>query len=363
MWGYEFAIRIAENNNGFGSTGTATQGLYLDADSESLAINIEYEEGANKLKGDRAITYSDFVKRNSNPGGGITYQPRSDNIWQLLMANMQAVDVDVSNAAGTLLGGTRFIGTLTFAPIKNSTIDWVGSTWGTVVANVGTGGDIYCVQAMKLYGGAKTYATNALIFDNCIVDNLRFGFTYGEDIIVEPTFKAYTARAATLAAAYFNPPGAHGSFSTKQRYADWNATLSISGSTYDIQSLTMNLGNQTTERGRVGLFGNARFPFGKTLHEGEMTLEFSDPTAFPINGTGTILVTIYGGTNDWIKMYQYNAVWRSHEPQASSGDAIVEETIPYRAVMDSGKSVAETIIQVCCDINNAGVLGTLIQEE
>jgi len=163
-------------------------------------------------------------------------------------------------------------------------------------------------------------------------------------------------------AAYFNPPSAAGSFSSKQRYADWQATFTVDGNSYDVQSLTMNFGNQTVNRGKIGNFGNAKFPFGKVLHEGEFTLEFDDPDLFPINGTGTLLLSVYGGTNDWIKVSQYNAVYRSHEPQADSGDAIVEETIPYRAVMDSGKTVGETIVQIGCDINDVGALGTLINE-
>jgi len=360
MWGYEFSIRIAENNQGFGTVGTASEGLYLDCDSETLTLAIEYEEGANKLKGNRAITASDFIKRSSNPGGGIVYQPRSDNAWMLFLANLQCYHADASNAAGTLIGGTRFLGTITFAPSKNSDIDWTGSTWGTVAANVGTAEDIYCVQVMKEYGGAAAYATNALQFNNCIVESLRINAAYGADVTIEPTFRAYTANAATLGAAFFNPPSAAGSFSSKTRYADWNATFTVSGVTYNVQSLSITMNNQNVARGRIGLFGNANFPFGKTLHEGEFTLEFTDPTAFPIAGTGTLILNIYGGTNDWIQVQQYNAVYRSHEPQASSGDAIVEETIAYRAVMNDAKTMAETLVMVCCDINNAPALGTAL---
>jgi len=40
MFGYEFSIRIAENNQGFGTLGTAAQGLYLDCDSETLEQSI-----------------------------------------------------------------------------------------------------------------------------------------------------------------------------------------------------------------------------------------------------------------------------------------------------------------------------------
>jgi len=362
MWGYEFSIRIAENHNGFTDSGTPGEGLYLDADSESLALNIEYEEGANKLKGDRSITYADFVKRNSDPGGDITYQPRSDNAWMLFMANFQAVDVDITNSEATLHGGTRFVGTLTFAPSKTSDLDWVGSSWGTVVADVGTGGDIYCLQLLKLYGGAQTEATNALQFNNCIVDNLQLSAEFGADVTITPTFKAYTAEAGTFSAAYFNPPGDEGSFSGAQRYADWQATLTVEGNSYDVQSLTMNFGNQSVNRGKIGQFGNAKFPFGKVLHEGEFTLEFEDPGSFAINGTGTIILTIYGGADDWIQITQNNVVYRSHEPQADSGDAIVEETIPYRAVMDTGKTFGETIVKIGCDINDVPALGTLINE-
>jgi len=357
MWGYEELIRIVEHPNANLTTHKA-EGVYLDADSETLSRNLELEEGADKLKGDRAITASDIIKRNINPSGAITYQPKTDTMIIPLMTFFQC-----RHWAGTAYGGTRYVGTMIFAPSKTANMDWAGANFGTVRGGtLGTGSDIYTARIEKLLSGAAgTAATNTFVYENAISDAITINANYGEDITIEQSFRALSFHGTkfTLGGAIFTPPSAKGSYSGKTRFVDWQATFTIDGVSYDVQSLRLNLQNQNEARGRLGKYGWAKFPFGKNLHEGEFTLELEDPGLFPPLGTGTLILRCYGGTNDWFQVEMYNCVYRGWDPQASSGESILEVTVPFRCVMDAAKSYSETIVKVAIDrtgFNNISAL-------
>lgn len=319
---------------------STVKGIILHADSESLAQNIELEEGADKLLGDRSITKTDVIRRSANPGGEITWQPRPDDAFIAFGINFHA-----GTFIGTLLGttGTQ-VGTYIFVPhrvgidpdaVSQDTAS--GGTWSP-----GTASGVAYIALTKQFEGAV--GTNAFQYLGAVADNLTLSAAFGEDVKLSMDVMAKTVTATYLQSSAFGE-NTFQYYSRAKRFTDWHATFTVDGTDYGVTSVEMRFQNQQENRGKLGHFGFSHFTQGKILHEGEFVLELEDFSKFPPEGTGTVHMRCFN-EDGIIDIVQYNAVYRSWDPQASGGEALIEVTVPYRAVADKSNKYAETIVQV-----------------
>ena len=321
---------------------TTTKGIILHADSESLAQNIEFEEGADKLLGDRSITKTDVIRRSATPGGEITWQPRPDDAFIAFGINFHA-----GSFIGTTFGVTgTSVGSFIFTPHRvgvDPTFQGEGhdiahgGTWSP-----GTAADVAYIAITKQFEGAS--GTNAFRYLAAVADNLTLSAAFGEDVKLSMDVMAKTVAATYYQSVAFGE-NTYQYYSRAKRFTDWHATFTVDGVDYGVTSVEMRFQNQQENRGKLGHFGYSHFSQGKILHEGEFVLELEDFSKFPPEGTGTIHMRAYN-EDGIIDIIQYNAVYRSWDPQASGGEALIEVTVPYRAVADKTNKVAETIVTV-----------------
>lgn len=351
--GWEAYFRVYENTLGWENGTYLTRGNYLDVDSDGLNINAEIKERDSKIAGGRFGLPSAMTEEGEKPAGNIAFQPRSDDILQILMAHFQCVDYDEDTLADGW--GT---GTFTFVPITD-TPDWVGSTWGTVnrTTYAATTGDVYPVSMDKIFGYGLSTGTvgNAFQFTRGIVDVLKFTQDASEDLKMDANFKFRTFALGTYTETDSKPPCSYGSYSVKSRYTSWNGTIvykyANTATTLNVQSWETTLDNKTADQTRIGNKGYTHFPFsGRPIHEGKLDLEYDDVgfiTSMRDNGSAYFEILYKNSAIDWMLIQQPNIKYKTFEPTVSGGDTQIDVSIPYRAFTSENGGTPATIIKVC----------------
>ena len=354
--GWELLFRIAENPHGIGTTVDQTEGIYLEVSEDGLGQNQTVRERDDRMRRGRFAPADSFSAEFSEPGGDLTFIPRSNDIIGIFMSHFQCVDY---SAVGTVTSGIG-TGTFTFIPIQDPP-DWQGSIWGTHAAYVATSGDVFSLRIDKIYGEnleTGQYVNNGMKLDRAVVTKVELRQSLGEDLMAAFHCEAIDGDPAGSYGAAFFPndnsgAGSLGSFSDKTRFVDWMGTVSYLyagvATTLDIQDLTITLENGQENRRRLGTKNRVRFPYsGRPVHEGRLQWEFdrSDVLDYmKAGGSFALLSTWYEGALNWMQVEQRNCKLRASDPQGGGGDSSVMYEQPYRAYPGGGTPA--TVIRVC----------------
>lgn len=354
--GWEFIYRIAENPHGFGTPVAQTEGILLEVTEDGLGQNQTVRERDDRLRRGRFAPSDTFSAEHAEPGGDLSFVPRTNDLMGLLMSHFQCVDYA---PVGTVHLGIG-TGTLTFIPMQDPP-DWAGSVWGTHSALVATSADVFSIQVDKIYGESLEtgqYVNNGMKLDRALVTMLELRQSLDEDLIAAFHVEAVDGDPAGSYGAAFFPndntgAGSLGSFSDKSRFVDWQGTVSFiyggNGTTLDLQDLTLTFEGGQNGRRRLGTKNRVRFPYsGRPLHEGRMQWEFdrSDVLDYlKAGGSFALLSTWYEGPLNWIQVDQGHCKLRPSDPQAGGGDSSVMYEQPYRAYPNGGTPA--TILRVC----------------
>ena len=330
MPGWESQVRIQAADS-WGTAGTfGKRGYFLFLDSETLSYGAQVSERDNKILGLRESPVDTFSVDRYFPRGGITFQPRTDDILLLLGAMFQNV----------VISGT---GTYTFYPLhKVTSFALGGSRIGTNAFSLNV--DLFLGQSFITTGGTQA---NGIRFTNGIVDKLTFTSRYGEDLMCTAEFK-FLAGSYYAYPTAFAAPSVYGSFSAYSRFVDYMGTVTVAGEDYDIENWTGNFSNNTADRARVGKRGYNRFPFsGKFVADGEFMMELQRDLAVLAEGQyGSLNVNFFQAAGNQILVVQPNIANRAFDIPLNSGEEVIELTRPYRAYPPSGTTGPSTQITV-----------------
>jgi len=357
MNGWELLFRVSENPNGFGSALGQGRGMLLEVTSDELAYNQQTREREDRMRRGRFIDSDAFTVDEAEPGGGLGFVPRSNDILGFLMAHFQCVRYE---AVGTVhLGfGT---GTFTFIPIAEAP-DWAGTVWGSSGDGVvATTADIFSINVERIYGQdleTGQFVQNGLKIENAVVTELEFSQRLGEDLMVTPRMEGKSGDpSAAFGAAYFPEEnaigGSLGSFSALSMFTDWQGTVQYSrggtGTTLEVQEITYTFENGQEGRRRLGTKNRVRFPFsGRPSHTGELQWEFdrTDVLDDMVNkGSVAIKTRWYEGALNWLEIDQPHCHLLPADAQGAGGDSAVMFTQPFRAFPNSGTPAS--FVRVC----------------
>lgn len=340
--GWESSIRIT-GCTAWASAGTlANRGQFLYCDSENLDFGAQFKERDSKLTGNRESPADTATVDRYFPKGGITFQPRVDDILMIFMAHFQNV---VKSGAGTYQF-FRIPNQLNWS--SNGTVFSVGTIIGAT-ATMGTGTTPYSLNVDKCFGFSFASGTqsNGIRFTNGIVDKLTLSQKYGEDLICTPEFK-FLAGSNYLYPTTYGPLTSFGSFSAYSRFVDYMGTFGISGESFDVDSWQGMFSNNTTDKSKLGQRGYTRFPLsGKWVGDGSFDLELNrDVAVFAESGTANLTLAMFSAAGCQITVAQPNIVYKPSNINLSSGDSLVEFSKPYRAYPPAGTTGPSTIVTV-----------------
>jgi hypothetical protein len=339
--GYEGKIAIGEQYQGWGSENITGMLLLKEPESETLDYNMEKNTRSGKIRGVRSIRLSDVSFDTMAPGGGIVFQPRTEELAPILLSHFQCVNVE----GGTVIAGT-FKGTLGFC-FSESSPDFVGSTWGTWKIDSGyqiTANDIYCMRLEKgmgtineLSGGDANF-----LFQHAIANEMEWRVTYDSDLVVTPTFiaRGTVPNQALLSAR--NMGTYYSSFS--DRFTGWAGTLTWDGTSnvnLDVEEWGLTTRAGGAGRGRIGAYGFQTYPFSESVEEeGRMRLEFKSAKLMKrlLSGTGTFAFAMrfHNSATNWIEINHYHCMFEPYTPQNAGADQLIETDFTFGAYGSAG---------------------------
>ncbi len=345
--GWESMIRVTPCDSWGNAATVGRRGYFLYADSESLSLGAQSKERDGKLVGNRESPPETYTIDRWNPKGGITFQPRVDDVLMLLMAQFQNV---VKSGVGT------------YQFFRNpNQLSWAsgGSVFsvGTVIGaagTLGTGINVYSVNIDKFFSFsfATGTQTNGARFLNGIVEKMTFNQKTSEDLSCTVDFKFLSANYATFPAGY-GPLTGLGSFSAFARLVDYMGTFSIANESFEVDSWEGNFMNNSSDKTRLGYRGFSRFPFtGKWIADGSFDMELNrDPQSFSEGSFANLTMTFFSGVGNMLTVAQPNIVYKPFDIPISGGDSIVNVSKPYRAYAPSGTTGPSTILTVYTGTN------------
>ena len=319
--GHEAFVNIMEQQSGFGNYATAG-GLSIDIESESMNPGYEVRQNNNRMSRRRIPNPDSFQFGQQKPAGDLTFNPSITEMVPFLMNTFQ--DVGVNPASGTVKAGT-FYGTLFFAMMETY-VDWTGSTWGSIHnpsgLTIGGGtikqGDVYPLYMIKYFGDE---VAKSEVYQDMITDSLKFSVAVGGDLQFVQSFKA----ASFVDNSSIVPSEL---FIIENQFPDWQATVSIDSTDYDVESISLTIPNTTRDRMKLGRRSPARFPFGVSLPSGEFVYELQDNSKFPVFGSSVILFTVASGS-DWMKIQMANAKFGNYGKNLTGAENPINNTIPF----------------------------------
>ena len=337
--GFEGAIAIKEQPNGWGSVAVGLGVQFAEAESSDLDIGIVQNRRSQKIRNSRFMTPGLVTNDFANPAGGFTLQPRAVEMLPLLMSHYQVVSLK----AGTIISGTA-IGTFHFAP-ANKTPDAVGSVWGTWNNADFTynAQDFYPLTVNTGFGTLEnTAAVGQTVFQHGLVNSMQWRQAFDGDLMVTSSllFKGKAVGVDNLAGS-----GNFGTnfVSSNLRYSGWTATLTVDGTAntnLDIEEWGFNSDAKGQGRGRLGQYGFGRFTYADNEEVGNFRVEFKDYSLYRkvLNGSLFALTMRWeiAGQSDWIEINQYNCRFRPVTPNLPGGDQVIELNYEYEAFGTNG---------------------------
>lgn len=331
MPGWESLIRITPSDS-WGTPGTfGKRGFFLFADSENLDYGAQVTERDNKLIGVRESLIDTFSVDRFYPRGGITTQPRADDVLQLLMAHFQCC---VKSGTGTY-SFFRIPNNLKFTQGGSSYCvgSFAGGSVGTFLSNLNNpfsvNVDVFFGQSFITTGGGQA---NGIRFTNGIVDKLTISNKYGEDLLMTPEFKFFSGSYYSYP-TNFTYPSVYGSLSEYQRMVDYQGTVAVGSEDFDVDGFSVDFSNNTSDKSRLGKRGYNRFPFtGKWTAEGQFDMELSRDLAVLAEGVYTsINIDFTVAAANRLTINQPNIANRAFNVPLNGGDQLIELSKGYRA--------------------------------
>ena len=254
--GFEGFVCVVGEDDGWGSlTYTPSNGKFLFADSESITANQEFKDRPEKITYGMAEKASSRTLGPQKPGGDFTYQPRTDDMYPILMSHFQRV----------LTSGTIN----TFVPVKTQP-DWTGNTF-SVGSYTTAVGDMYTMRVICQFNDTTAGTDNQKVAANAFADKIVLDCKAGEDLKLTSTIKAGTFM---LLRGSLTPPGALGSYSA-QNAMEWHeASFSVAGRTdLDITGVTIESSRNSEDRTVIGRINPAKYDFARYMCEGVFQID------------------------------------------------------------------------------------------
>jgi hypothetical protein len=322
--GYEGWILVREGN-GWGST-TVREGHALFADSVDLSVNKEFTERPEKITFGRSLKASQRTSGAQKPGGNVEFQPRSDDFPLILMAHNQMYEGTVSAS----------VATYTFVPVKTQP-DWQGATYGSGSYTT-SAGDMFVVDVWQKFHAAASGTTNIQKYTSCFVDEITLTAAANEDLKVSASFKADSYGSANSASSE-DPNSSQGSYSTNSQFEFFSGTMTFAGDSetdIDITNFSISSKNNAEDRITIGNLNPARYPFGRIMVDGELTMDMPNDGLKHMgsmldNRAFTVVGTFYNAADDQISFSMPNCRRDPFSVNQSGGEAINEMSIPFSA--------------------------------
>lgn len=321
--GYDGWI-LCREGNGWGST-TVKEGMAYYVDSVDMGPNKEFTERPEKIVYGRSLPANTRTSGALKPGGSLDFQPRSDDFPMLLMAHNQMY-------TGTVSAG---VATYTFVPVQTNP-DWGGASYGSGSYTT-PAGDMFVVDVWQKMHNASS-AANVQKYTSCIVDELTLTAAANEDLKSTVSFKADSYGTANSPDSD-NPNSSLGSYSTNSMFEFFTGTVFFAGDSstaIDITNLTITSKNGAEERVVIGKRDPSKYPFGRTMVNGEMTMDLPedglkhmgsmlDGEALSVSGTW------FNSADDFIAFSCENVRRDPFSVNQSGGEETNEMTIPFTA--------------------------------
>lgn len=341
-------MRVRGQKDGYGGGAALTKAFYLFVDSESFAINPNIKENTSKIVQGRAVLEQARTIEGREPGGQFTFQPRSDDVLGLAAAHFQAYRSDI----------TGTVSTFTFFPLAQQP-DWSGTLvtggdpWdaggvGTATYNDGETTDV-CALMVEQYYGQTRDGSNGRRFTDCVVSDLEFSASVGEELQISPTLKAGSFALVDFTPATDDPDCAIGSYSTLGAFRYYEGTLTVNGASYDVNSFRVTSSNNVDSKKVIGKLNPASYPYGRYVASGEFELEMgygSFVKEFLAEADGTFVATFLRGEE---KLTITCPLVRYNEPTSnvSDGESLVNQTVPFVAYgRSANRSMAPLELEV-----------------
>ena len=342
--GFEGWVCLLPEDKGWKGTSTLIRGNFLFADEESLSINKNIIERPGKITHGRALKASGRVLGEQTPGGDVTFQFRSDDVPMVCAAHFQKF-------IGSALGGTATGTTLfTFVPEKGVP-NFTGSAFGTGAYTAGKG-DCYTVSVLKkFFDTTENGGTTAQWYKSCVVDELMFTMTAGDDAKCKAAFRAGNVDVGSVVGSLLNPNSSLGSYSTKESFEWWSATLSYGGGTLDVNKFEWSSKNNMDPFKVLGSQNPSRYRFGRNQVEGSFDLDMPydglKHFATMLGGSAfAVTATLYNGVHDYVTFNFPNCRLRPIEANLRGGDQETAFTLPFTAYEAENGSTAPVTVQV-----------------
>jgi hypothetical protein len=329
--GFEGWLALVPENKGWLGAHTAIRANALFADSESMQLNQEIKERPGKLTYGRSLKASNRVIGELTPGGDIEFQFRSDDMVPLCLAHFQKYIGTAFGGSGTLVGSSQF----TFVPEKGVP-NFSGSAFGTG-SYTSPKGDCFTVGVVKkLFDTTSNNGTNAQWYRSCLVDELMFSMTAGEDAKCKASFKAGTVDYATAIGSTSNPNSSFGSYSALPSFEFWTATLAYAGGALEISKFEWSSKNNMTPYRSIGSKNPSRYNFGRYDISGSLDLDFPydgmKHFGSMIGGSAfSLTATMFNGTSDWVTFNFPNCRLKPIEVNMKGGDQETTFALPWVA--------------------------------
>ncbi len=342
--GFDGNAAIKEQYKGWGSVTPQGIGIGIkEMDNTDVDIGFVQNRRENKVRGARSLNPDLVTNDFANPTGGFQHQPRTVELIPLAMSHYQMFE-----GKGTTVTSGTVSGTWLFAP-ANRTPDAVGSQWGTMELHSDWGGggdenayntrDFYPLTLEVGYGTVEgANAVTQLQFRDGFVDTQEWTQSFDGDLMVSHalSFKGTQANfehmngGANFATNYK---------STSLRFAAWNGTLTVAGTSntkLDIEEWSMTTTNKGEGRGRIGAYGFGRYSFNDFEVSGGMRSEFKDFHLYRKVLSGSVFAMTMrweaaGGDDDWIQVQMPNVRFRPVTPNIDGGDSNIQVNWEYEA--------------------------------
>ena len=354
--GWETWLRVRGQKDGYGGGASVTDACYLYLDSESLRINQEIKENTAKIVHGRTVLETARTFQSRESGGQFTFQPRADDILGFLASCLGVYKSLPAGGGGGTVAGTFTFWPLTQQPDFAGTLVTGGDPWNAGGEGTGTYGDTVTDVAALLIdqyfanetGGSMS---NGRTFADCVISQLEFNWSVGNEMTLTPTINAGSFAMATFVPATDDPTCDIGSYSALDAWSDFQGTITVDGESWDLNSLRITINNNVESKKVIGKQDPATFPYGRCSIEGEFELEYNRDVfmqSFLNESDGTLTAVGWNGSD---KITVSCPLVRYNEPtvNVSDGESLINQTVPFMAFGRAANKNAPPIeIEVIC---------------
>lgn len=324
---HEAHITVWEDYSWRGTAQTNPHALYVD--SESFSVGKEIKDLQNLSRDGRVSKLESQVGNAIKPNGKFTFQPRDDDLANILFSHYQM---------GTRTGSGPY--TYTLVPSKGNPTYTNNSIRGEGLYGEGTG-DVYSSSFMKKYFDTnENGGTNSIFFRHGICDKLSYNITSSEDLKVSCDYKF---RDVVVGTAYSLNPGdvGEGSYSTQSAWEWFEGTVLVGGDSLSLKSIEWEGNNNLTEKSVMSRRDPDWFAFGDYTTEGNFNLDFPKDGMLQIGSMiGTKVFSIVGTLfKTGTEFLAFDMPYCTRRPFDVAIDGKrVESNIPFKAFEKDGTS-------------------------